>query len=94
VDKLKILTTNPDMYRLNLLIVLTKPPVPGELPGMDQVHARYLTLLKRRLNWICQENQNLGDPDQIISNIMASHGLLPQMAKLLQIIMARRQHKI
>jgi hypothetical protein len=94
VDKLQVLTSSLDMYNLNMLIVLTRPPVPGANPVMDEVHRRYITLLKRRLTWICQQNRSLGDPDQIISNILASQSLLPQMAKVLQIILARMQQKI
>ena len=94
VDKLQVLTSSVDMFKLNMLIVLTRPPVSGANPNMDEVHRRYMTLLKRRLTWICQQNRSLGDPDQIISNILASQSLLPQMAKLLQIVTARRQQKI
>jgi len=90
IERLKILTIDPDMYKLNLLLILTKQPVPGEDPSMDLVHARYETLLKRRVHWLCQQNASFGDPEQIVCNIFACQSLLSQMADLLQAIMFRR----
>ena len=89
VDKLKILTSDPDMFKLNLLIVLTRQPVPGAFPTMDRVHSRYLTLLRRRLTWICHQNPRLGNPDQLIRKIFACHSLLPEAVRTLQVINAR-----
>jgi hypothetical protein len=88
-ERLKILTIDPDMYKLNLLLILTKQPVSVENPGMDRVHARYETLLKRRVSWLCQQDDNFGDSDQIICNIFACQKLLSQFAELLQAIVLR-----
>ena len=91
VERLKILTIDPEMYKLSLLLILTQQPVPGENPGMDLVHSRYETLLRRRVHWLCQQNSNFGDANQIVCNIFACHNQLPQLALLLQAIMLRGQ---
>jgi hypothetical protein len=90
VDRLKILTSDPDTYRLNLLLVLTQPAMPGASPAMEQVHMQYKTLLRRRVGWMCKQNPDTNNTDQILSHIFACQNLLPLLAEIMQDI--RRRH--
>jgi hypothetical protein len=92
VDRLKILTSDPDTYRLNLLLVLTQPSVPGASPAMERVHVQYKTLLRRRVGWMCKQNPDTSNTDQILNHIFACQNQLPLLSEIMQDIRARRHH--
>jgi hypothetical protein len=68
-EKLSILTNDSELYKLNLLVILTRQRDPLENPGLVHLHNRYTTLLQRRVGWMCLHNPNIGDPKEIIQTI-------------------------
>ncbi len=83
-EKLSVLTNDPELYKLNLLVILTRQRDPLENPTLVQVHNRYVTLLQRRVAWMCLHNPNLGDPQEILEKKFSSLNGLPKMSMFLQ----------
>jgi hypothetical protein len=84
-----ILTSNPQLYKLNLLMVLTKQDNPWKDPGLEMAYNRYVTVLKRRIGWICQQNSSFGDANEIIDEVFSSLENLPKIAYNLAFIMPK-----
>jgi hypothetical protein len=95
VDVDQVLVADPTLYKLNLLITLTRP-----LGGNDdqqsnslaEIHLNYETLMKRRIHWMCNSNKetdpsNRNCPDQLIHDSFASLKNLGRVSELLLPIM-------
>ena len=89
VENSAILTSNPELYKLNLLMVLTNQDNPMRDPGLEMAYNRYVTVLKRRISWICQLNPCFGNANEIIDEIFSSLANLPKIASNLACLLPK-----
>jgi hypothetical protein len=83
-ERCKILVFDAELYKLNLLVELTRPLSAGENPGLDLVHAQYLFLLKRRVAWVCHRGSGFCSGDAIVNDILFCHQLLREMSDIVR----------
>ncbi len=89
--KLNILTIDPELYKLNLLVILTRQVNPMLNSSMAHAHKRYATLLKRKVGWMCLHDPSHGAPSDMIQKIFAGLKHLTQMGLILQGIASKCQ---
>ncbi len=86
VDSARILLTDPLLYKLNLLLTLTRPQASeksSKKSPMGEIYLKYETLMRRRIEWMCNES-SVKNHEQTLRDVFSSLNSLNRFSQILR----------
>lgn len=87
IDTGKVLVTDPLLYKLNLLYILSKPH--SSTSTMAPIHKNYEMLIRRRIEWMAKMENSVLSADEIIRNVFVNLASLQRVSDIAQAVNMR-----